>query len=273
MSGYLQRMASSALSPGGSIRPILGSMFSRSTYRRTPEDIPGKGSVSSLIGPERAAPPAAAAPDSALEPGLSGSFNPLVNESQQRNVERPVVFSMEMSNGDARSDEPPNLAAQNKHEIVTLRQHAPGNQGAGLQPPLPTVTPISGNAKQTGSTEPISEPDALAARAQKNDVEKSEAPDKIRYHPLMTAGGSNADGPAALWRVSSPLTPSVRKEAKGNLSSSSGSPEREPDEIQIHIGRIEVTAVAQAMPRPVPPPVRKSISLDDYLKRGDGRSR
>src|ERR1700678_4224037 len=126
MSGYLQRRSSSALSPGVSIRPILGSMFSRSTYRRTPDDVPGRGSVSSLIVPERAAPPVAAAPDSALEPGLSGSFNPLANESQQRNVERPVAFSMEMSNGDDRSDEPPDLGAQNKHETVTLRQHAPG---------------------------------------------------------------------------------------------------------------------------------------------------
>src|SRR5271156_589144 len=103
MTGYLQRLASSALSPGGSIRPILGSMFSPSTHRRTPEDVQGQDSVSSLIGSERPAPPAADAPDSGLEPGFSGSFHPLVNESQQRNVERPVISSMEMSNGDTRS--------------------------------------------------------------------------------------------------------------------------------------------------------------------------
>jgi hypothetical protein len=200
-------------------------------------------------------------------------LNPLVNESQPRNVERPVASSIEMSNGDARSDEPPNLAAQNKHVMVASRRPAPGNQAAGLQPPLLSVTLNSGNARQNGRTEPISEPvDAIAARAKKNDVDNSEAPDKVRYQPLTTAGGSNANGPPALWKVSSPLAPGIRKEA-GDLSSSSGLPGREPDEIQIHIGRIEVTAVAQAMPRPAPPPVRKSISLDDYLKRSNGRSK
>jgi hypothetical protein len=282
MSNYLQRMASSALSPGGSIRPILRSIFSPSTSRRVPEHIPGKGSASSLIAAERVVP-TPAGPDSFLEPGLSGVFgdpvpeattffNPLVNEGQRSNVESRLS-SIDIRNGDARSDEQPSLAAQNNHENVTPGRHAPGRQGAGMQPPLPAVTPISRNAKQSENTEPISEPvDTLAARAKKSDLEDSEAPDNIRYRPLMTASGSSADGPVASWKVSSPLTPATRKEAKGNLSSSSGLPEREPDEIQIHIGRIEVTAVPQAVPRPAPPPLRKSISLNDYLKRGEGRS-
>jgi hypothetical protein len=270
MSGYLQRMVSSAMSPGGSIRPILGSVFSPTTYRSTPEDIRGKGSVSSsLIGTEHAAPLA----DRGLEPGLSADpvpeettiFNPSVNESPQRSV-RSRLSSLDMSMGDVRSDEPPNPTSQHKYEIVT--------KGAGLQPLSRTVTPVSGNAKQNESREPVSEPaDTLAARAKKSDVEKSEAADKIRYQPLMTTPVSSADGPLGSWRVSSPLTPDVRKEVKGDVSSSSGSPQREPDEIQIHIGRIEVTAVPQAMPRPAPPPLRKSISLDDYLKRGEARSR
>lgn len=47
--------------------------------------------------------------------------------------------------------------------------------------------------------------------------------------------------------------------------------ERERDEIQIHIGRIEVTAVPQAPARPEAKPARKTLSLDEYLKRGDKR--
>ena len=46
----------------------------------------------------------------------------------------------------------------------------------------------------------------------------------------------------------------------------------EPDEIQIHIGRIEVTAVPQTAPRPAAMPASKSINLDEYLKRGRGRA-
>jgi len=37
----------------------------------------------------------------------------------------------------------------------------------------------------------------------------------------------------------------------------------------IHIGRIEVAAIAPPAPRPAP--VRKSLSLDEYLRRGNGR--
>jgi hypothetical protein len=44
------------------------------------------------------------------------------------------------------------------------------------------------------------------------------------------------------------------------------------DDIQIHIGRIEVVAVPQQVPRPVAPAPQKGISLDEYLGRRNGRS-
>jgi hypothetical protein len=46
---------------------------------------------------------------------------------------------------------------------------------------------------------------------------------------------------------------------------------REHDEIHIHIGRIEVAAITPSAPRPAPPPARKTLSLEDYLRRGNGR--
>jgi hypothetical protein len=48
--------------------------------------------------------------------------------------------------------------------------------------------------------------------------------------------------------------------------------EREPDEIQIHIGRVEVLAVPQTQTPVIPRTPRKAPSLDDYLRRRDGRS-
>ena len=47
---------------------------------------------------------------------------------------------------------------------------------------------------------------------------------------------------------------------------------REPDEIQIHIGRIEVTAVPQAPARSAIRPARKGQSLEEYLSRRDRRA-
>jgi hypothetical protein len=48
-------------------------------------------------------------------------------------------------------------------------------------------------------------------------------------------------------------------------------PKREPDSIEIHIGRIEVLA-AQPQPAQRPPaqPTRKSLDLGEYLRRGGG---
>jgi hypothetical protein len=48
--------------------------------------------------------------------------------------------------------------------------------------------------------------------------------------------------------------------------------QRGSDDIQIHIGRIEVVAVPPAAARSAAP-ARKSQTLDEYLKRRDGRAR
>jgi hypothetical protein len=51
-------------------------------------------------------------------------------------------------------------------------------------------------------------------------------------------------------------------------------PAREPDEIQIHIGRIEVTAAPPAVVRPAPAKsASKSPDLGAYLNRRGGRGR
>ncbi|HEX9200064.1 MAG TPA: hypothetical protein VF865_10935 [Acidobacteriaceae bacterium] len=68
-----------------------------------------------------------------------------------------------------------------------------------------------------------------------------------------------------------PFTGNQERRTLATVAPRAGATVREPDEIQIHIGRIEVTAVPQAT-RPAPPPVRKALSLDDYLKRRDGRA-
>jgi hypothetical protein len=52
------------------------------------------------------------------------------------------------------------------------------------------------------------------------------------------------------------------------------SPQRQVEtaaEVEIHIGRIEVTAVPPPVTRPVASQPRKSLDLGEYLKRGRGR--
>lgn len=64
------------------------------------------------------------------------------------------------------------------------------------------------------------------------------------------------------------LTANPPKTEAKNVSERSREAERQPDEIQIHIGRIEVTAAPPPVSRPHSRPTRKTLSLDDYLKRG-----
>jgi len=213
-------------------------------------------------------------------------LQPMANTSPQTKVEKPAVSHRGISYGDGRSEEAEKVASRNRHEIVTVRRHGLGSRSAepkpGLSPsnvpPLPSGTPMSGNAKQNGSTELASEPvHALVTKAQKNDREKPTATPKGRYQPLMPENPSRAEALRTFRQVTSPLAPDVRKdvrrEATTHPSSSSASPEREAGEIQIHIGRIEVTAVPPPTPPPVRAPVRKSISLDEYLRRTDRSSR
>lgn len=58
-----------------------------------------------------------------------------------------------------------------------------------------------------------------------------------------------------------------------NLAQHIEHPVSEPDEIHIHIGRVEVAAISQpGAVRPAPtPPARKAIRLEDYLRRANGR--
>jgi hypothetical protein len=75
----------------------------------------------------------------------------------------------------------------------------------------------------------------------------------------VTRGVLDTDAPGAVRRPSSRDPRLTRAE-------------RQPDEIQIHIGRIEVTAVPPPAPRAPRPPDR-SLSLDAYLRRRDGRAK
>jgi hypothetical protein len=91
------------------------------------------------------------------------------------------------------------------------------------------------------------------------------------YSPLLPEIAS----PGSLHGLDSPMpsvAPQTHRDAPAKLPNTVPD-RREPDEIQITIGRIEVTAVPQSPARPAPKPGRKSLSLDEYLRRADGRGR
>ncbi len=88
------------------------------------------------------------------------------------------------------------------------------------------------------------------------------------YRPLIAEGDRPID-PVRIPGVSHPPAPAtVAAPRRSAAPHRVPQPEQERDEIEIHIGRIEVTAVPQTSVRPaVQPPARKSLNLDEYLKR------
>ena len=88
------------------------------------------------------------------------------------------------------------------------------------------------------------------------------------YQPLIAAGQQPL--PRLQPRESLPTQTAARTSAS-EAARRSQPAQREADEIHIHIGRIEVAAISQQAPRPAAAAARRSLNLDDYLRRGNGR--
>ena len=85
------------------------------------------------------------------------------------------------------------------------------------------------------------------------------------YAPLISGDFVPASPPVAAFRPS--------KNSSADSSQPFSPSLRATDDIQIHIGRIEVTAVQPSPARVAPArPQRRAPSLDEYLRRRDGRS-
>jgi hypothetical protein len=104
--------------------------------------------------------------------------------------------------------------------------------------------------------EPVASHDAVAGNESSTAESPVPAPASQRPQPLLAAAI---------------LSPSRIAPAHTAPEGPQRQARREPDEIHIHIGRIEVAAVAPPTPRPASAQARKSLSLEEYLRRGNGQ--
>ena len=106
--------------------------------------------------------------------------------------------------------------------------------------------------------------DLAAEPAPKKVVERSEA---------VTSTPTPARQPGLHPHVLLPTPIGIRR-SSNQVPQQDHSAQREPDEIHIHIGRIEVAAISQPVSRTASAPAsRRSINLGDYLQNGNGRGR
>lgn len=268
MSGYLLRMVASVQNPGGSIHPMLGSLLSPSPFRTGGEEIPGPDAERtsarqiSVLAPRT---------DVAVAPGFlsaagsehpSGkehaeparversSFKPLMSATLPGEAERRAVAPTSVVS-EAVESRRPALLAQPDATYWSAATSAPANPGQ------------SQNEDEVSEAIPPSEP-SVRGTERKNVRDVVYRP---RYQPLMAELAPRTEE-----RSSIPFTAGVRKTGKRGVSGREVTPERQPDEIQIHIGRIEVVAVPPAPVRAETKPANKSLDLGDYLKLRHGRS-
>jgi hypothetical protein len=216
MSGYLSRLASNAMNPGQSIRPVVGSLFAASKYETA---LPGleQETVVRVNQPDRVAEHAQEAPKIQLH----------------------------------ESDWMPGRAHNSRDFTLATPELVPAKQQEGLE-----AFAIRDVKEQAETSPKEQQPQRSELEPQATEPQPNSIPANL-YKPLVTRNfDRRAEAQQILPKRPDHLSDRVAKAA------------REPDEIQIHIGRIEVTAVPPPVSRPPARPARKSLSLDEYLKRG-----
>lgn len=260
MKRYLQRLAASVARPRQGVHPFVGSIFSGALQEVAAEPLPqnyesastddGKRVPTRTISSEPP-PDQTRRPDSAPEDRVEE--RPLIARRTEHETFQPLL---------------PRTAAELEIPVM-LPETALGDVASKHLPAkhLP--------AKQSPTKQSRAE-QSPAIGSNKDRLDTSFA-DAAGVEPLLVE-----DLPTSSWRgeIAQPPTQRLRespavvfadagKRAKAEIFLPPRSSERGADDIQIHIGRVEVIAVPPAAPRPAAPPARKAMSLDEYLRQRD----
>lgn len=252
MSGYLRRLAAGAMRPTSAIHPSVGSVYAaRSSMGAAPLAIEEKPEPASAEERTRAQRQGSTQPGAEISPA-------------QRNA--PVTWDADEPFAVVDSSEP---SAQNT---------------AGRQQRIVSDTADAGVGKivaardtRVGHTLPSDDAPKHAIAAPLN-ADASHAD----YTPLVPVRAAASESGVTARQHGADPAPPAKTFAAPSLTEATRSSRqtaqhavasREPDEIQIHIGRIEVTAVPPAPVRPAARTERKSINLDEYLKQRRGGNR
>lgn len=236
MTSFLYRTASRVLEPRAAIHPVVRPMFASQGEREPPKapTVVEDEAVAACAPPAEAPP--APLPAALFRPDPSAR-TPGPSAGRQAALHPSAPARPGVSRDDDGSPPPAPLFL-----IVTERP----------TPPAPRAV----------SAGPFDAPETAAVVP----TPRSSGPPAILPAPIV------ASAPAA-WaeRDRRPLVAAAFVAQPTGASRRRPSPERQSEEVQIHIGRIEVTAVAAEPARPVAvQPPRKAASLSAYLRRRDG---
>jgi hypothetical protein len=272
MTGYLQRMADSALRPGRAIRPMLGSLFGPADSAAASETPALEENVlsSTVDRPAPMRPSADAAPSAPMVRSAPSTPVRSAPSASDDRAAAPYVPLVARAPETASEIEQPAMAQHTSNPLPTA-QHTlnPSSTAQRTSNPLPTPPSAASD-----NDEPGGRPMRLAAEAAPPPRQAPSAADTVETlrpaHPV-----------SAIARLPRPAD--VRAKPRAAVAFSPAQPRgrfhdaqavsAQGDDIQIHIGRIEVTAVRPApASQPAGKTRRAAPSLDEYLRRRDGRA-
>jgi hypothetical protein len=245
MTGYLQRLAASVARPSPRLHPLVGSIFSGARQEIASPDLLQNDALTSaddqnLVSPTR----------NIAEPTEDPMRRRDLTAGDRIEPRTEIALPMDDGRIGRRRSEPehPLMPSKGLEVAVSamLSETVPG-EVAGVQSP-PQHDRRDTSIVDAPWVAPAAVEDGRAA-----DRRNAAAPSPVstvseRAGVLAVVAGDAAKPARA--EFSAPARRSAQSE-----------------DIQIHIGRIEVTAVAQPAPRPAVAPVRKAMSLDEYLGR------
>lgn len=244
MSGYLQRLARSVMQPAGKIRPLVGSVFAGPETSRKQSPL---GYNLDAVDTAAAPLPAFGQADQAILPETHELVaRDLPGRDPQQGTQRlePLL--------------PGDSTTQLRPSPQTLRTSISTSQNT-FEPLSP-----SGQQQPPGYEENIPTPESGREDARENAY-TALMPVKALVAPMKITAAAISDTRDFGTNPGRSAGQSAR-----NLQSARRA-EREPDQIEIHIGRIEVAAVSQAPAAPAARVSRKAESLSEYLARRDKR--
>jgi hypothetical protein len=246
MSGYLHRLACSVMQPAEKIHPLVGSVFAG------PERSRKQGSLAhnfEVAGTAAAPLPAFSQADQAMLPEIQGLATRDLPEqdAQQGTLDSDSRFTPLL---------PSDSTTPLRPSPQTLRSSIPASQNS-VEPLFPTAQQQMPGGETIPTPESISEDVRENAYTALMPIKTVVAPMKIAADAISSA------------REFGPNPGRSARQSARNVQDRRA--EREPDQIEIHIGRIEVSAVPQSPAAPATKVARKAESLSEYLARRDKR--
>lgn len=245
MSNFLQRAAAAVIQSQARLRPILGSIFAPTALRSPEVPRPIEAEVASqTFSPHR------------QEPIAAPTFNVAIPANGDRLLPTIVQedFSL-VSPHQSLNDDPLSQTVFNtSNELRKSTQTHPFPEDSDRT----TESPRPASARHMDSSQ------------RQNASNLQPASQSQPYQPLIAA--MQQTSPSLQPREPMPISATIRSSRVEGARHSQPT-QREPDEIHIHIGRIEVAATTPQAPRPAAAAARRSLNLDDYLKHSNGRPR